>query len=180
MTGGAGADILNAGAGNNRLTGDAGADILNGGLGIDTFVQRSESTTPATGSTSGVTLTAGAEFTISSADIVTNFDLTDKLDTDGLANNVTNLSLGGAIAANKNFAIRGDYALSAGKTIFTTNLVSGADILVFTTAVKDIFVAGIGLADPDPLKADPLNNLGTNLTVLQGSGGLTLTGANFI
>ena len=72
------------------------------------------------------------------------------------------LAAGDAIAANKNFGIRGTYN-AAGS--FTVNIAAGNDLLVFTATGNTLKVG---------------DNLGTNLTVLQGGGALALTTANFV
>ena len=166
-------------AGNDFLNGSETADVYNGGAGSDTFSQDFNSTGAALASTSGANLTADATFTLKDgnadilhgADIILNFEVAgDFLQTGQDAGSVTNLVIGGGIAANNNYAIRGDYVLSAGVAEFKTNLGSGADVLVFTAT-----------AGADPLLGlSAVDNLGKNFTVLQGIGGSTLTGANFV
>jgi hypothetical protein len=171
-------DKITAGGAGDTLTGNAGSDTLTGGAGVDTFVQ-----------TAGATLTAGKGFTtatltngeiaqltqplapaptnpLSGPDIIQSFEVTDRFQT-GVAANYTLLGAGGAIAANKNFGIRGTYtAAGTGAGTFTVNIAAGNDLLVFTAT-------GAGL--------DVAANLGTNLSILQGGGALALTAAaNFV
>lgn len=171
-------DKITAGNAGDILTGNAGADVLVGGTGIDTFQQFAGSTLGAGSGFGAATLTQGniAQLTfplsplptdpLSGPDIVQGFQATDKLQT-GFANNYTQLALGGAIAANNNYGIRGNYTASGtGAGTFTVNTTAGNDLLVFTAA-------GAGL--------DTAASLGTNLTVLQGQGALTLgAAANFV
>jgi hypothetical protein len=170
-------DKITAGNAGDILTGNAGADVLVGGTGIDTFQQFAGATLGAGSGFGAATLTQGniAQLTfplsplptdpLSGPDIVEGFQATDKLQT-GFAN-YTQLALGGAIAANNNYGIRGNYTASGtGAGTFTVNTTAGNDLLVFTAA-------GAGL--------DNAASLGTNLTVLQGQGALTLgAAANFV
>jgi hypothetical protein len=170
-------DKITAGNAGDILTGNAGADVLVGGTGIDTFQQFAGATLGAGSGFGAATLTEGslAQLTfplsplptdpLSGPDIVEGFQATDKLQT-GFAN-YTQLALGGAIAANNNYGIRGNYTASGtGAGTFTVNTTAGNDLLVFTAA-------GAGL--------DNAASLGTNLTVLQGQGALTLgAAANFV
>jgi hypothetical protein len=171
-------DKITAGGAGDTLTGNAGSDTLTGGAGVDTFVQ-----------TAGATLTAGKGFTtatltngeiaqltqplapaptnpLSGPDIIQSFEVTDRFQT-GVAANYTLLGAGGAIAANKNFGIRGTYtAAGTGAGTFTVNIAAGNDLLVFTATNAGLDVAA---------------NLGTNLSILQGGGALALTAAaNFV
>lgn len=177
-------DQITAGGAGDTLIGNAGADTLTGGAGVDTFVQTAGATValtqgPAIGGFGTVNLTDGkiAQLTnltaappapvdpLSGPDIIKGFQVTDKIDTDGV--NYTLLAAGGAIAVGQNFGIRGNYtAAGAAAGTFTVNIAAGNDLLVFTAA-------GAGL--------DAGANLGTNLTVLQGGGALALTAAaNFV
>jgi hypothetical protein len=170
-------DKITAGNAGDILTGNAGADVLVGGTGIDTFQQFAGATLGAGSGFGAATLTQGniAQLTfplsplptdpLSGPDIVEGFQATDKLQT-GFAN-YTQLALGGAIAANNDYGIRGNYTASGtGAGTFTVNTTAGNDLLVFTAA-------GAGL--------DNAASLGTNLTVLQGQGALTLgAAANFV
>jgi hypothetical protein len=171
-------DTITAGGAGDTLIGNAGADSLTGGAGVDTFVQ-----------TAGATLTAGSGFTnaaltngdiaqltqpvapaptnpLSGPDIIQSFEATDRFQT-GFAGNYTLLGAGGAIAANQNFGIRGNYTASGtGAGTFTVNIAAGNDLLVFTATGAGLNVAA---------------NLGTNLSILQGGGALALTAAaNFV
>ncbi|NCR18780.1 MAG: calcium-binding protein [Microcystis aeruginosa LL13-03] len=171
-------DKITAGGAGDTLTGNAGSDTLTGGAGVDTFVQ-----------TAGATLTAGKGFTtptltngeiaqltqplapaptnpLSGPDIIQSFEVTDRFQT-GVAANYTLLTAGDAIAANKNFGIRGTYtAAGTGAGTFTVNIAAGNDLLVFTATGAGLNVAA---------------NLGTNLSILQGGGALALTAAaNFV
>jgi hypothetical protein len=138
--------------------------------------------------TAGATLTAGSGFTtktltdgkiaqltqplppdptnpLSGPDIIQSFEATDLFRT-GSAGNYTLLGAGGAIAANKNFGIRGTYtAAGTGAGTFQVNIAAGNDLLVFTATGAGLDVAG---------------KLGTNLSILQGGGALALTAANFV
>jgi len=165
-------DQIKAGGAGDTLTGNAGADTLTGGAGVDTFVQTKNSTLAAGSGFATKTLTDGniAQLTqplappidpLSGPDIIQSFEATDLFKT-GVAANYTLLAAGDAIAANKNFGIRGTYN-AAGS--FTVNIAAGNDLLVFTATGNKLNVAG---------------NLGTNLTVLQGGGALALTTANFV
>jgi hypothetical protein len=170
-------DKITAGNAGDILTGNVGADVLVGGTGIDTFQQFAGATLGAGSGFGAATLTQGniAQLTfplsplptdpLSGPDIVQGFQATDKLQT-GFAN-YTQLALGGAIAANNNYGIRGNYTASGtGAGTFTVNTTAGNDLLVFTAA-------GAGLNNAA--------SLGTNLTVLQGQGALTLgAAANFV
>jgi len=166
-------DQITAGGAGDVLTGNAGADTLTGGAGVDTFVQTKNSTLAAAGmGFETKTLTDGkiAQLTqpldppidpLSGPDIIQSFEAKDLFKT-GVAANYTLLAAGDAIAANKNFGIRGTYN-AAGS--FTVNIAAGNDLLVFTATGNTLKVA---------------ENLGTNLTVLQGGGALALTTANFV
>jgi len=165
-------DQIKAGGAGDTLTGNAGADTLTGGAGVDTFVQTKNSTLAAGSGFATKTLTDGniAQLTqplappidpLSGPDIIQSFEAKDLFKT-GVAANYTLLAAGDAIAANKNFGIRGTYN-AAGS--FTVNIAAGNDLLVFTATGNKLNVAG---------------NLGTNLTVLQGGGALALTAANFV
>ncbi|MCA2505021.1 MAG: calcium-binding protein [Microcystis sp. M54BS1] len=177
-------DQLTAGGAGDILQGNAGADTLTGGAGVDTFVQTAGATValtqgPAIGGFGTATLTNAtvAQLTnltapppapvdpLSGPDIVQGFQSTDLFRT-GVAANYTLLAAGGAIAANQNFGIRGNYtATGTGAGTFTVNIAAGNDLLVFTAAGAGLNVGA---------------NLGTNLTVLQGGGGLALAAANFV
>jgi len=165
-------DQIKAGGAGDTLTGNAGADTLTGGAGVDTFVQTKNSTLAAGSGFATKTLTDGniAQLTqplappidpLSGPDIIQSFEAKDLFKT-GVAANYTLLAAGDAIAANKNFGIRGTYN-AAGS--FTVNIAAGNDLLVFTATGNKLNVAG---------------NLGTNLTVLQWGGALALTTANFV
>jgi len=167
-------DQIKAGGAGDTLTGNAGADTLTGGAGVDTFVQTKNSTLAAGSGFATKTLTDGniAQLTqplappidpLSGPDIIQSFEAKDLFKT-GVAANYTLLAAGDAIAANKNFGIRGTYN-AAGS--FTVNIAAGNDLLVFTAT---------GAAPALNVAAD----LGTNLTVLQGGGALALTAANFV
>ena len=170
-------DQIKAGGAGDTLTGNAGADTLTGGAGVDTFVQTKNSTLAAGSGFTTKTLTDGeiAQLTqplapaptdpLSGPDIIQSFEATDLFKT-GVAANYTLLADNGAIAANKNFGIRGTYtAAGTGAGTFQVNIAAGNDLLVFTATGSKLNVAG---------------NLGTNLTVLQGGGALALTAANFV
>ena len=170
-------DQIKAGGAGDTLTGNAGADTLTGGAGVDTFVQTKNSTLAAGSGFTTKTLTDGeiAQLTqplapaptdpLSGPDIIQSFEATDLFKT-GVAANYTLLADNGAIAANKNFGIRGTYtAAGTGAGTFQVNIAAGNDLLVFTATGSKLNVAG---------------NLGTNLTVLQGGGALALTTANFV
>jgi len=170
-------DEITAGGAGDTLIGNAGADTLTGGAGVDTFVQ-----------TAGATLAAGSGFTnaalvngdiaqltqpvapaptnpLSGPDIIESFGATDLFRT-GSVGNYTLLAAGGAIAAGQNFGIRGTYAAAGtGAGTFTVNIPAGNDLLVFTAAGAGLNVGA---------------NLGSNLTILQGGGGLALAAANFV
>lgn len=165
-------DQIKAGGAGDTLTGNAGADTLTGGAGVDTFVQTKDSTLAAGSGFATKTLTDGniAQLTrplappidpLSGPDIIQSFEAKDLFKT-GVAANYTLLAAGDAIAANKNFGIRGTYN-AAGS--FTVNIAAGNDLLVFTATGNTLKVG---------------DNLGTNLTVLQGGGALALTTANFV
>ena len=176
-------DQITAGGAGDTLIGNAGADTLTGGAGVDTFGQTAGATValtqgPAIGGFGTVNLTDGkiAQLTnltaappapvdpLSGPDIIKGFQVTDKIDTDGT--NYTLLAAGGAILANQNYGIRGNYtAAGTGAGTFTVNIAAGNDLLVFTAAGAGL---ELGL------------NLGTNLTVLQGGGALDLKAANFV
>ena len=170
-------DQIKAGGAGDTLTGNAGADTLTGGAGVDTFVQTKNSTLAAGIGFTTKTLTDGeiAQLTqppapaptnpLSGPDIIQSFEATDLFKT-GVADNYTLLAAGEAIAADKNFGIRGTYtAAGTGAGTFQVNIAAGNDLLVFTATGNKLNVAG---------------NLGTNLTVLQGGGALALTTANFV
>jgi len=170
-------DQIKAGGAGDTLTGNAGADTLTGGAGVDTFVQTKNSTLAAGSGFATKTLTDGniAQLTqplppdptnaLSGPDIIQSFEAKDLFKT-GVAANYTLLAEGDAIAANKNFGIRGTYtAAGTGAGTFQVNIAAGNDLLVFTATGSKLNVAG---------------NLGTNLTVLQGGGALALTTANFV
>jgi hypothetical protein len=167
-------DQIKAGGAGDTLTGNAGADTLTGGAGVDTFVQTKNSTLAAAADSGFTTktLTDGeiAQLTqplnpLSGPDIIQSFEATDLFKT-GVADNYTLLAAGEAIAANKNFGIRGTYtAAGTGAGTFQVNIAAGNDLLVFTAAGNTLKVG---------------DNLGTNLTVLQGGGALALTTANFV
>jgi len=170
-------DQIKAGGAGDTLTGNAGADTLTGGAGVDTFVQTKNSTLAAGSGFTTKTLTDGeiAQLTqplapaptdpLSGPDIIQSFEATDLFKT-GVAANYTLLADNGAIAANKNFGIRGTYtAAGTGAGTFQVNIAAGNDLLVFTATGSKLNVAG---------------NLGTNLTVLQWGGALALTTANFV
>ena len=172
-------DQIKAGGAGDTLTGNAGADTLTGGAGVDTFVQTKNSTLAAGSGFTTKTLTDGeiAQLTqplapaptdpLSGPDIIQSFEATDLFKT-GVAANYTLLADNGAIAANKNFGIRGTYtAAGTGAGTFQVNIAAGNDLLVFTAT---------GAAPALNVAAD----LGTNLTVLQGGGALALTAANFV
>ena len=169
-------DTITAGGAGDTLTGNGGADTLTGGAGVDTFVQIAGATLAAGSGFTTATLTNGeiAQLTqplapaptnpLSGPDIIKGFQATDKFQTG--AANYTLLAAGGAIAANQNFGIRGNYTASGtGAGTFTVNIAAGNDLLVFTAAGASL---GVGA------------NLGTNLTVLQEGGALALTAANFV
>lgn len=171
LIGSVGNDTLTGGAKDDILNGGAGTDTLTGGGGKDTFVQFAGSTKAASFSNSAGALANGDIFTLTTAadpvsgpDIVKDFTTTDLFQT-GTAGSFTNLAVGGVIAAANNFAIRGDYVITAGVGNFTANTAAGADLLVFTAAGAGLNVAA---------------NLGTNLTVLQGEGALALGNGNFV
>jgi hypothetical protein len=172
-------DQIKAGGAGDTLTGNAGADTLTGGAGVDTFVQTKDSTLAAAAGSGFATktLTDGniAQLTqplppdptnpLSGPDIIQSFEATDLFKT-GVVANYTLLAEGDAIAANKNFGIRGTYtAAGTGAGTFQVNIAAGNDLLVFTATGNTLKVA---------------ENLGTNLTVLQGGGALALTTANFV
>ncbi len=170
-------DQIKAGGAGDTLTGNAGADTLTGGAGVDTFVQTKNSTLAAGSGFTTKTLTDGeiAQLTqplapaptnpLSGPDIIQSFEATDLFKT-GVADNYTLLAAGEAIAANKNFGIRGTYtAAGTGAGTFQVNIAAGNDLLVFTAAGNKLSVAA---------------NLGTNLTVLQGGGALALGLDNFV
>jgi len=169
-------DQIKAGGAGDTLTGNAGADTLTGGAGVDTFVQTKNSTLAAGSGFATKTLTDGniAQLTqplappidpLSGPDIIQSFEAKDLFKT-GVAANYTLLAAGDAIAANKNFGIRGTYtAAGTGAGTFKVNIAAGNDLLVFTATGNKLNVA---------------ENLGTNLTVLQGGGALALTTANFV
>lgn len=170
-------DQIKAGGAGDTLTGNAGADTLTGGAGVDTFVQTKDSTLAAGSGFATKTLTDGniAQLTqplppdptnpLSGPDIIQSFEATDLFKT-GVVANYTLLAEGDAIAANKNFGIRGTYtAAGTGAGTFQVNIAAGNDLLVFTATGNTLKVA---------------ENLGTNLTVLQGGGALALTTANFV
>jgi hypothetical protein len=176
-------DQIKAGGAGDTLTGNAGADSLTGGAGVDTFVQTAGATValtqgPAKVGFGTVNLTNGtvAQLTnltapaapvdpLSGPDIIQSFEATDLFRT-GSAGNYTLLADDGAIAANKNFGIRGNYtAAGTGAGTFQVNIAAGNDLLVFTATGNTLKVG---------------DNLGTNLTVLQGGGALALTTANFV
>ncbi|GCE60019.1 beta strand repeat-containing protein [Microcystis aeruginosa] len=170
-------DQIKAGGAGDTLTGNAGADTLTGGAGVDTFVQTKNSTLAAGSGFTTKTLTDGeiAQLTqplapaptdpLSGPDIIQSFEATDLFKT-GVAANYTLLADNGAIAANKNFGIRGTYtAAGTGAGTFQVNIAAGNDLLVFTATGSKLNVAA---------------NLGTNLTVLQGGGALALTTDNFV
>jgi hypothetical protein len=170
-------DQIKAGGAGDTLTGNAGADTLTGGAGVDTFVQTKNSTLAAGSGFTTKTLTDGeiAQLTqplapaptnpLSGPDIIQSFEVTDRFQT-GVAANYTLLGAGGAIAANKNFGIRGTYtAAGTGAGTFTVNIAAGNDLLVFTATGAGLDVAG---------------KLGTNLSILQGGGALALTTDNFV
>jgi len=171
-------DQIKAGGAGDTLTGNAGADTLTGGAGVDTFVQTKNSTLAAGSGFATKTLTDGniAQLTqplappidpLSGPDIIQSFEAKDLFKT-GVAANYTLLAAGDAIAANKNFGIRGTYtAAGTGAGTFKVNIAAGNDLLVFTAT---------GAAPALNVAAD----LGTNLTVLQGGGALALTAANFV
>jgi hypothetical protein len=170
-------DKITAGNAGDTLIGNLGADVLVGGTGIDTFEQFAGATLGAGSGFGAATLTEGslAQLTfplspaptdpLSGPDIVQGFQTTDKFNT-GVAG-YTQLDVGDVIAANQNYGIRGNYTASGtGAGTFSVNTIAGNDLLVFTAA-------GAGLNNAA--------SLGTNLTVLQGEGALTLTGvANFV
>ncbi|MCZ8224951.1 MAG: calcium-binding protein [Microcystis sp. LE19-84.1B] len=170
-------DQITAGGAGDTLTGNAGADTLTGGAGVDTFVQTAGATLTAGSGFTSATLTNGeiAQLTqpvapaptnpLSGPDIIRQFQATDKFQT-GAAADYTLLAAAGAIAANKNYGIRGTYtAAGTGAGTFTVNITAGNDLLIFTAVA-----AGLNAAA----------NLGTNLTILQGGGGLALAAANFV
>lgn len=170
-------DQIKAGGAGDTLTGNAGADTLTGGAGVDTFVQTKNSTLAAGKGFTTATLTDGeiAQLTkplapaptnpLSGPDIIQSFEVTDLFKT-GVAADYTLLAAGDAIAADKNFGIRGTYtAAGTGAGTFTVNIAAGNDLLVFTAT-------GAGL--------DVDGKLGTNLSILQGGGALALTAANFV
>ena len=172
-------DQIKAGGAGDTLTGNAGADTLTGGAGVDTFVQTKNSTLAAAADSGFTTktLTDGeiAQLTqplapaptnpLSGPDIIQSFEATDLFKT-GVTANYTLLADDGAIAANKNFGIRGNYtAAGTGAGTFQVNIAAGNDLLVFTATGSKLNVAA---------------NLGTNLTVLQGGGALALTTDNFV
>jgi hypothetical protein len=170
-------DQIKAGGAGDTLTGNAGADTLTGGAGVDTFVQTKNSTLAAGSGFTTKTLTDGeiAQLTqplapaptnpLSGPDIIQSFEATDLFKT-GVTANYTLLAAGEAIAANKNFGIRGTYtAAGTGAGTFQVNIAAGNDLLVFTAAGNKLSVAA---------------NLGTNLTVLQGGGALALGLDNFV
>jgi len=157
-------DQIKAGGAGDTLTGNAGADTLTGGAGVDTFVQTKNSTLAAGSGFTTKTLTDGeiAQLTqplapaptnpLSGPDIIQSFEATDLFKT-GVADNYTLLAAGEAIAANKNFGIRGNYtAAGTGAGTFQVNIAAGNDLLVFTATGSKLNVAA---------------DLGTNLTVLQ-------------
>ena len=174
-------DKITAGNAGDILTGNKGADTLTGGAGVDIFGQTTGATAaltfgPAIIGFGTANLTDGtiAQLTnltavppapvdpLSGPDIIKGFQVTDKIDTDGV--NYALLAAGGAIVAGQNFGIRGNYtATGTGAGTFTVNIGAGNDLLV-STAV------GVGL--------NVGANLGTNLTILEGGGALALTAAN--
>ncbi|MDB9396450.1 beta strand repeat-containing protein [Microcystis aeruginosa] len=169
-------DQIKAGGAGDTLTGNAGADTLTGGAGVDTFVQTKNSTLAA-GSGFTKTLTDGkiAQLTqplppdptnpLSGPDIIQSFEATDLFKT-GVAADYTLLAAGDAIAADKNFGIRGTYTASGtGAGTFQVNIAAGNDLLVFTATGS---------------KLNDAADLGTNLTVLQGGGALALGLDNFV
>lgn len=170
-------DQIKAGGAGDTLTGNAGADTLTGGAGVDTFVQTKNSTLAAGSGFATKTLTDGkiAQLTqplppdptnaLSGPDIIQSFEATDLFKT-GVAGKYTLLAEGDAIVADQNFGIRGTYtAAGTGAGTFKVNIAAGNDLLVFTATGNKLNVA---------------DNLGTNLTVLQGGGALALTTANFV
>jgi hypothetical protein len=170
-------DQIKAGGAGDTLTGNAGADTLTGGAGVDTFVQTKNSTLAAGSGFTTKTLTDGkiAQLTqplppdptnpLSGPDIIQSFEATDLFKT-GVAADYTLLAAGGAIAADKNFGIRGTYTASGtGAGTFQVNIAAGNDLLVFTATGSKLNVAA---------------DLGTNLTVLQGGGALALGLDNFV
>jgi hypothetical protein len=174
-------DKITAGNAGDILTGNAGADVLVGGTGIDTFQQFAGATLGAASGFGAATLTEGslAQLTfplsplptdpLSGPDIVQGFKTADKFNT-GVAG-YKQLVLGDNIDGGKNYGIRGNYTASGtGAGTFSVNTTAGNDLLVFTSGGVG---ANVGL--------NTAANLGTNLTVLQGEGALTLTGpANFV
>jgi hypothetical protein len=174
-------DKITAGNAGDILTGNAGADVLVGGTGIDTFQQFAGATLGAGSGFGAATLTEGslAQLTfplsplptdpLSGPDIVQGFQAADKFNT-GVAD-YKQLVLGDNIDGGKNYGIRGNYTASGtGAGTFSVNTTAGNDLLVFTSGGVG---ANVGL--------NTAANLGTNLTVLQGEGALTLTGvANFV
>jgi len=170
-------DQITAGGAGDTLTGNAGADTLTGGAGVDTFVQTKNSTLAAGSGFATKTLTDGniAQLTqplppdptnaLSGPDIIQSFEAKDLFKT-GVAGKYTLLAEGDAIVADQNFGIRGTYtAAGTGAGTFQVNIAAGNDLLVFTATGNKLNVA---------------ENLGTNLTVLQGGGALALTTANFV
>ncbi len=176
-------DKITAGGAGDTLTGNGGADTLTGGAGVDTFVQTAGATValtqgPAVGGFGTLKLTNGtvAQLTnltapapapvdpLSGPDIIQSFEATDLFRTGSAGYKL--LAANEDLIPTQNFGIRGNYtATGTGAGTFTVNIAAGNDLLVFTAAGVALNVGA---------------NLGTNLTILQGGGGLALTAANFV
>jgi Ca2+-binding RTX toxin-like protein len=145
VVGGDGNDTVSAGSGADTITGGTGADDITGGAGADVIIMAAGASVARTAETltagnlaNGETITFG-----NGVDIIRGFvSGTDKLDV-ATANAVTTLAAGSNatnLAANGNFAIRGDFNATTG--VFTV-AAAGADTLVLTNAANaDIDAAG--------------------------------------
>jgi Ca2+-binding RTX toxin-like protein len=170
-------DTITAGGAGDTLTGNLGADTLTGGAGVDTFVQNPGATFAAgSGFTNaGLTNDDIAQLTQtapanpdSGPDIVQGFQATDLFRTGSAGYQLLAAGDGGALVAGNNYGIRGTYTASGtGAGTFKVNIAAGNDLLVFTSDLGATDLTNIA-------------SLGTNLTVLQGGGGLALAAANFV
>lgn len=171
LTGDANNNIITGGAGNDIITGGAGADMLTGGGGNDTFVfADGDGVAPtAFGSltTSGSVgdIQIGTTITVSS-DVITDFESTDLLTTDGVGNLVSiigqNAALGG-LGDNSTYIGYGSYAAGIFTVAAGFDLTTANDALLITDGANTTFASNMNIVIIGNLAAE-LGNLNfTNL-----------------
>ena len=156
-------DVINGGAGNDTIQGNALADALTGGGGADQFNQAAGATAAFSVTSSGAATLANSDAFTVAADVITDFGTDDTIATGTNAGTRVVGTAGGALVANQNTTVRGDW--NATTNVFSTNLAGGADTLVITATN-----AGY----------NALASLGTNATVILGNGATGVAAAQFV